>query len=204
MPRRKHPFPGNVLQTVSAFASPDVNDDEAGRRFTTRLPEAAVVTSLFNELDKDVDEIGTGHASAHRPVLDIDFPVHVIPSTTPGHYHLYLDIPMSWETYSELLIALAKAGVIEHGYESASKRRGFTAVRVPWVEKKLEPISCFRCGRAPSEIPGIVMGAQAEEQTPDEFARDDGTFNIYTNHFACDECYIAIGQPSSSMGWKAP
>lgn len=71
----------------------------------------------------------------HAPVLDIDFPAVLLPSSTLGHYHLYLNKPMTWRQYKRLLKALAKANVIEKGYAKASIRRRHTAVRVPWKKK---------------------------------------------------------------------
>lgn len=71
----------------------------------------------------------------HRPVLDIDFPLHTVPSSTPGHFHLYLDKPMPWAKYKRLINALADAGIIEDGYASVSLDRKYTSVRLPWVKK---------------------------------------------------------------------
>lgn len=71
----------------------------------------------------------------HAPVLDIDFQAYLIPSSTHGHYHLYLDKPMTWRKYKRMLRALASAGVIEKGYAKASISRRHTAVRVPWLKK---------------------------------------------------------------------
>lgn len=77
----------------------------------------------------------------HAPVLDIDFAAQLIESSTPGHYHLYLDKAMSWKKYKRVLRALAKAGVIEKGYAKASIRLGYSAVRKPGQKKPrpLEP-----------------------------------------------------------------
>lgn len=75
-------------------------------------------------------------AGLHRPVLDIDFPAALIPSSTPGHFHLYLDKPMGLATYEELLVALAAAGIIEDGYANVSLARGYTSARLPWVRKE--------------------------------------------------------------------
>lgn len=72
---------------------------------------------------------------AHAPVLDIDVPHALVPSSTPGHSHLYLDVPMKWRQYKKLLRAMAKAGVIEKGYMKASISRGHSAARVPWLKK---------------------------------------------------------------------
>lgn len=65
-------------------------------------------------------------------------------------------------------------------------------------------IVCFRCGVRPADDYGIRSIAREEEITPDEAAAEDGTYNPDTRTFACDRCYIAIGMPSSPVGWRAP
>lgn len=74
----------------------------------------------------------------HRPILDIDLPAALIPSSTPGHYHLYIDKPMEWDRYEDLLDALSAVGIIEEGYASASCDREYTSVRLPWIKKSKE------------------------------------------------------------------
>ncbi len=76
-----------------------------------------------------------GDEMVHAPVLDLDFPAALVPSSTPGHYHLYLDTLVPHDKYVALLNALAEAGVIQRGYANASQARGYSAVRAPWVEK---------------------------------------------------------------------
>lgn len=102
----------------------DEDDYESEHVETEDIADADIVLSF----DKTAGE--------HRPVLDIDFPVQVIPSSTPGHFHLYIDKAMSWSKYERLLNALSAAGIIEEGYASVSKERGYTSVRLPWVKKK--------------------------------------------------------------------
>ena len=71
----------------------------------------------------------------HAPIIDLDFPHRYVPSTTPGHAHLYLDVPISrWRLYA-LLWGLYVGGVIEKGYFLWSLRRGGTFVRRPGVAK---------------------------------------------------------------------
>jgi hypothetical protein len=99
-------------------------------RTTAGLEDAEVVTSKVE---------GPGgliirRRETHAPVLDLDIPHELVPSTTPGHAHLYLDVEMSWRKYKRLLRALAAAGVVEKGYVKASLRRRLTAVRVPWLK----------------------------------------------------------------------
>lgn len=72
----------------------------------------------------------------HAPIIDLDGPHRLVPSTTPGHSHLYLDVEMSWFRYVLLLAALRYAGVIERGFFLWSLRRGQTFARLPWVKKQ--------------------------------------------------------------------
>lgn len=71
----------------------------------------------------------------HALLLDLDVPAYLVPSSTPGHSHLYVDVEIEQEDYWALLDALAKCGVIEKGYAQASKKKGGTFLRLPWVKK---------------------------------------------------------------------
>lgn len=64
----------------------------------------------------------------YRPVLDIDFPVQIKESETPGHFHLAIDVKMTWEEYEKLLRVLYEVGIIEGGYMRASIERKDTFV----------------------------------------------------------------------------
>ncbi len=79
-----------------------------------------------------------GISDLHMPVLDLDIPHQLVPSSTPGHSHLYLDLPMGWDQYARLLEVLAEVGVIEKGYCEASLARGFSAARLPGFTKDME------------------------------------------------------------------
>ncbi len=71
----------------------------------------------------------------HRPVIDIDHGAQLVPSSSPGHHHLYLDTGMEWPEYLALLRALRDAGVLSGFFVKAAEIRGQTFVRVPWVRK---------------------------------------------------------------------
>ena len=59
----------------------------------------------------------------------------LVPSSTEGHCHLYLDADLPEQPYLRLLAALARIGIIEPGYAKASIARGHSAARLPWVRK---------------------------------------------------------------------
>lgn len=113
----------------------DWGNDDSDDKQSNRPGDRAFVTAL-----QDANVVTSRHfaTAGHALVLDIDHPTWLMPSTTPGHYHLYVDVPggITNEKYKTLLEALANAGVIEWGYASASIARGFTSVRLPWVQKE--------------------------------------------------------------------
>jgi len=75
------------------------------------------------------------NAGCHLPVLDIDYSAELVPSTTPGHFHLYLNKPVSWAKYENVLKALSEAGLIEEGFYRNSVKRQATYVRPVGVKK---------------------------------------------------------------------
>lgn len=130
---KRNPLPGNQLRNIKALDD-DYKDKKASEgdgEIVSSVEEANVVTSLY-ALD------------LHRPVLDLDLACELVPSSTPGHYHLYINKSMTWAKYRRLLEVLAEVGIIEPGYAKASIARGFSAVRLPGVvkgkKKKQEPI----------------------------------------------------------------
>lgn len=100
------------------------------REVVLTVAQANVISSINHRASAS----GVAH---HALVLDIDMPTWLMPSTTPGHYHLYIDVPggIPHEKWMALMVALRDAGVIEHGYMGASLDRGWSCVRLPWVAK---------------------------------------------------------------------
>lgn len=59
----------------------------------------------------------------------------LVPTSTPGHSHLYLDAKIPSLPYFRLLVALARVGVIEPGFARAAIHREHSAGRLPWIKK---------------------------------------------------------------------
>lgn len=66
---------------------------------------------------------------AHAPVFDIDREVHLVPSSTPGHFHLYCPQPTTWRRYKKAMKAMAKAGIVDPEWVRLSIARKFGLVR---------------------------------------------------------------------------
>lgn len=115
--------------------APDYVEDEAfgeggdGRKVTTDLTEAEAISSAYP------DAIRPEGDQYHALLLDLDVPAWLIPSTTEGHGHLYVQLAVLDEELWEFLEAAAKIGLVEEGYVSACKSRGMTSLRAPWVRK---------------------------------------------------------------------
>jgi len=71
----------------------------------------------------------------HAPAIDLDVPARLVPSSTPGHGHLYIAHEMSWRDYRALLFTMAKVGLVEEGFYQSSLRRRATHLRLPGVAK---------------------------------------------------------------------
>lgn len=64
---------------------------------------------------------------------------------------------------------------------------------------------CIRCNKSPTEIPEYIDAAKSMGLHPIEYViSEEGTYNPINGHFACTDCYLAMGMPSSPTGWKAP
>jgi len=85
-------------------------------------PDANLVGSLTDE-------------GKHMPLLDIDYDAQLLPSSTPGHFHLYLNKGVDWDKYQKVLIAMGEAGLIQKGFMDWSLKRGQSFLRPPGVMK---------------------------------------------------------------------
>lgn len=114
--------PGTLPRTTYRLGR---NDEGVETRTPTTPQDSDVVSSALP-------------GGQHAPCIDIDVPMTVVPSSTPGHGHLYIDVPMTWEDYERLLTVMAEVGIVEQGYLRASRTRKATHLRLPWVAKPKE------------------------------------------------------------------
>lgn len=127
---RFSPMPGQVLGHVENFGG---SDDHApfGEPVeeVDRIEDANVITSKIkpNLLQ---------FSGQHKVLVDVDMPVKVFESSTPGHFHLYIDKEMTWHDYRLLLGTLERVGIISAGYHDACVLRGYSTLRLPWVKKE--------------------------------------------------------------------
>lgn len=131
------------------FSSAEYDWDERPiERGALAVPEGTQMPANSNGVSsmittKEADELLRTHhlhggiKSYHKLLLDIDHEAALIPSTTPGHYHLVIDFPIEEEDYFNVIDALAKAGIVEEGFAAAARRRKATWVRAPWERKPL-------------------------------------------------------------------
>lgn len=107
------PVPVRTLWSCKTLSSRQGMD---GRE---RAPEesATLISSLLE-----------GDENHHAPVLDFDFPCRLVPSTTPGHFHFYIDTAVTWKHYKRMLVALSDVGLIQQGFADNSIARQQTMV----------------------------------------------------------------------------
>lgn len=110
------------------FADGDRGDYETDDTTVTVLSDAHGILSRIAGTE-------SYKGGLHRPILDIDFGAALVPSSTKGHFHLYLDKPMPWQDYADLVTVLGRVGILEDGYVKACLDRGYSSVRLPWINK---------------------------------------------------------------------
>lgn len=71
----------------------------------------------------------------HKPAIDIDIPCWLVPSSTPGHYHLYIDIELTTPEYRRLINTLNEVGIVQQGIVNQITRWDRTFLRLPGVKK---------------------------------------------------------------------
>lgn len=135
--------------TFSFVPSENVEYEPGVDREIAELDDANVVSSERKGYPKDCpldysERLRAGERPAdiekinrHAVLLDIDYPAYLVPSSSPGKYHLYLDVPngVKHDDYMELLEVLGRVGVIERGYAEVSIKRGHSDLRLPHVHK---------------------------------------------------------------------
>lgn len=85
------------------------------------------------------------HNGKHAPVIDLDLPAQLLPSTTEGHFHLFIGREMRWWRYRLLLWALRRAGLIDKGFYRVSRKFKQSMVWKPGVDSS-EYLREFRDG----------------------------------------------------------
>jgi hypothetical protein len=74
--------------------------------------------------------------ATHFPIFDLDVPAYLVPSSTPGHSHLYVDKRVSWRQYRKVLKAMSKAGIIDEAYYEATVGAKAAFLRLPWIKRE--------------------------------------------------------------------
>lgn len=71
----------------------------------------------------------------HRPALDIDLPCELVPSTNPGHFHLYIDKALTLEQYTKVVDVLSEVGILGPMHPGLLRERSMTCLRPPGYVK---------------------------------------------------------------------
>lgn len=93
-------------------------------------PYAGIDQPRVAATPEDANVVSSETASGkHMPCIDLDVPCRLVPSSTEGHYHLYIDVEIEREKYWEILRTLSEAGIVEEGFYALSVQRGASFLR---------------------------------------------------------------------------
>lgn len=123
--------PNWTLNQVLLFC-PALQDDSC----KSREPEDEIIQPAdWEEANLIASSIKGTDSQMHKPILDIDLPCVLLPSSTKGHFHLFIDRPLSRELYLKLLEVLCECGIIGRGNVQQLKERECTTIRKPGFYK---------------------------------------------------------------------
>lgn len=71
----------------------------------------------------------------HAPAIDLDIEALLVPSSTEGHSHLYINHELTWKQYRRLLKVMRDVGLVQEGFYRSAVRRGCTLLRLPHIRK---------------------------------------------------------------------
>ena len=125
--------------------------DHAGG-YSHSLAGAPIPGKEPNLVSSIVDGIEGNPESIHFPVLDFDFPCRLVPSQTEGHFHLYIDKPVRWDAFVDVMWAMAEAGLLEPGWVGPAIQQGFAAVRPSMSHLVAIMKERIEAGEDPSEV----------------------------------------------------
>ncbi len=102
------------------------NDEEYSNdaeELVDKLSDANCASSQLKDTDK------------HILLLDLDVPHVYVESSTPGHGHLYIDVPLNKADHMLVMYTLQYFGIIQPGYFNQLISKGHNALRLPWIKK---------------------------------------------------------------------
>lgn len=71
----------------------------------------------------------------HIPIIDLDMDAALLPSSTMGHHHLYIDKVLTFEQLIKLLEVMHEVGIVQEGVLKGAKARKYAALRLPHIHK---------------------------------------------------------------------
>lgn len=107
-------------------------DPEDWREFLRASLEAGLIERKTFEDEFSYFAMRTEPIDHHE--IRFDVPVIVLPSTSPGHFHIYIEKEMAWPVYLRLLQAMMKIGFLEFGFVAAAERREMTMLVKPGMK----------------------------------------------------------------------
>lgn len=98
-----------------------------------------VLEDYFHRSFKALESVGLKeHLKEPWTIYEMPNFVKVIPSTTNGHFHLFIDKPMMWAEYKRLLTALRDAEIIGSNFFNLSIKEQKSFLFLPGQKEKIK------------------------------------------------------------------
>lgn len=101
-----------VIETVLGTTRVEIKGPRPTNKNLDALLDVLVKTGLMKQEHRPPPGKGKPNRRLELPPLPFAVEVRAVPSSTPGHFHLYLEREMHWLAYEKVLVALRDAEII--------------------------------------------------------------------------------------------
>lgn len=82
------------------------------------------------------DPAGWEDPSTDGMRIELGVPAYLLPSSTAGHHHAYIDVEMKWRPYRALCKAMASVGLLEEAFVDLTISHGMSMLIRPGLTKR--------------------------------------------------------------------
>lgn len=128
----RHSSMGGIIYNRKKFFSQRMDDFDKGRVNPDQTDPYSVDEYVEGNNSMKWNVVSSRldiNSDYHAPVLDFDFPVAVVKSKTPGHFHVYFETALTKQAYRDILETFYRHGLIGLGNLNQFNKTGATYLR---------------------------------------------------------------------------
>ena len=134
LPTELNPYPP-FIERLRTFFSHTVQDQSLGYVGDAEDYDGILYDESETDMPPNLMSSQIKGSTSHYLILDIDHPAWLVPSSTPGHSHLFIDKKVKSEAFKDIIESLHSGGLLADGNMRQLYAYGSQFLRLPGVKK---------------------------------------------------------------------